>query len=95
MPNTGGPPARNGNGVKIPVWAISVLVVLVLQLISFIVVFSEVRTNQQHLQNDVAEIKFTVGNIQEGMQDVRDDQAHMDEKCQTFERRITRLEDAQ
>ena len=83
----------NGNGIKLPVWSASVILVVILQLIGFIMAFSEIKTNQRHLQADVGEIKFKLGNIQEHLMVDRDNSARFEERILDIKRRVDRLED--
>ena len=83
----------NGNGVKLPVWSVSVILVVIIQLIGFVIAFSEIKTNQKHLQASVGEIKFKLGNIQECLMVDRDNSARFEERILDIKRRVDKLED--
>ena len=88
------------NGVKIPVWAISLIVLLLGNLVMFAVSFATLKADLKHtnsniveIKDGVAETKFEVGNISDGIADLRNENTRFDEKCNEYDRRLGVLED--
>ena len=84
------------NGIRLPVWAVSILVVLIIQLVAGVVSFAtlkaEFRSFKTNMESDMSEVKFRVGNIDEGVRILQKDTTRFETKCEDYERRFGRLE---
>ena len=90
-------PPRNGNGgIRVPVWAVSILLFMVAQVIGGIIVVATMKANaesfQKHMTDQMGEIKFRVSNIDDGVRQIQRENARFETKCEDYDRRFGRLE---
>ena len=62
----------NGNGVKLPVWSIGIILALIVQIVVFSARFSKLENNSEHIAGNQAETQFVMGNIQEEVRSLND-----------------------
>jgi len=88
--------ATNGNGIKLPVWSVTVILFLAAQTVAFVVTFATMKNNQQHLMKELAETRFVMGNIQQEVRSLNDKiiqhQTWDEMKTHEFERDIENLQ---
>ena len=63
-------PLTDGNGIRLPKWAISVIVVVALQTGGLIVTLTSLKNEQRHQSNGMALIRMQLGNISDSISNI-------------------------